>query len=78
MSEGYGDKHSVSRRRFLGTSLTAGAALTLSPSFLAFAQRAAPIMRPIPSSGQLVPAIGLGSSATFAQVARSEDVTAVR
>ena len=78
MSEGYGESHSVSRRRFLGTSLAAGAALTLSPSFLALAQSAAPIMRPIPSSGQMVPAIGLGSSATFAQVARSEDVTAVR
>ena len=68
----------LSRRKFLGTSLGAGAALTLSPSFLALAQNASPIMRPIPSSGQMLPAIGLGSSATFAQVARSEDISAVR
>jgi aryl-alcohol dehydrogenase-like predicted oxidoreductase len=67
----------ISRRKFLGTSLGAGAALTLSPSFLAFAQSATPIMRAIPSSGQLLPAVGLGSSATFAQIARSEDVSAL-
>jgi aryl-alcohol dehydrogenase-like predicted oxidoreductase len=34
--------------------------------------------RPIPSSGESVPVIGLGSSATFSQAARSEDVTALR
>jgi aryl-alcohol dehydrogenase-like predicted oxidoreductase len=67
----------ISRRKFLGTSLGAGAALTLSPSFLAFAQSATPIMRAIPSSGQLLPAVGLGSSATFAQIARNEDVSAL-
>jgi aryl-alcohol dehydrogenase-like predicted oxidoreductase len=34
--------------------------------------------RQIPSSGESLPAVGLGSSATFSQVARSEDVTALR
>jgi aryl-alcohol dehydrogenase-like predicted oxidoreductase len=34
--------------------------------------------RPVPSSGEQLPVIGLGSSATFSQVARSEDVAALR
>jgi aryl-alcohol dehydrogenase-like predicted oxidoreductase len=36
------------------------------------------ITRPIPKTGERIPIIGLGSSATFAQVARGEDVTALR
>jgi aryl-alcohol dehydrogenase-like predicted oxidoreductase len=36
------------------------------------------ITRPVPSSGEALPVIGLGSSATFSQVARSEDVAALR
>jgi aryl-alcohol dehydrogenase-like predicted oxidoreductase len=35
-------------------------------------------MRAIPSTGERVPIVGLGSSATFAQVARSEDVSALK
>ena len=34
-------------------------------------------MRAIPSTGERVPVVGLGSSATFSQVARSEDVSAL-
>ncbi len=68
----------INRRSFMAASLGAGAALTLSPGFLAFAQNAELITKPIPSTGQMLPAIGLGSSATFAQVARSEDVSALR
>ncbi|HEX5094001.1 MAG TPA: aldo/keto reductase [Burkholderiales bacterium] len=36
------------------------------------------ITRAIPSSGERLPVIGLGSSATFSRVARGEDVTALR
>ena len=36
------------------------------------------ITRAIPSTGERIPVIGLGSSATFAQVARSEDVSALK
>jgi aryl-alcohol dehydrogenase-like predicted oxidoreductase len=36
------------------------------------------LTKPIPSSGEQLPVIGLGSSATFAEVARSEDVGALR
>jgi aryl-alcohol dehydrogenase-like predicted oxidoreductase len=34
--------------------------------------------RPIPKTGERIPIVGLGSSSTFAQVARSEDVAALR
>jgi aryl-alcohol dehydrogenase-like predicted oxidoreductase len=34
--------------------------------------------RPIPSTGEQLPVIGLGSSATFSQVARQEDVSALK
>jgi aryl-alcohol dehydrogenase-like predicted oxidoreductase len=60
-------------------TLGAGAALTLSPRILeALNQQGGLMTRAIPSSGERIPAIGLGSSATFSQVARSEDVTALR
>jgi aryl-alcohol dehydrogenase-like predicted oxidoreductase len=36
------------------------------------------ITRAIPSTGERLPIVGLGSSATFARVARSEDATALR
>ncbi len=36
------------------------------------------LTRAIPSSGERLPLVGLGSSATFSQVARSEDTTALR
>ncbi|HRO26231.1 MAG TPA: aldo/keto reductase, partial [Luteimonas sp.] len=43
-----------------------------------FAADAAPLLtRAIPSTGESLPLVGLGSSATFSQVARSEDVSAL-
>jgi aryl-alcohol dehydrogenase-like predicted oxidoreductase len=36
------------------------------------------ITRAVPTTGEPLPVIGLGSSATFSQVARTEDVTALR
>ncbi len=39
---------------------------------------AALITRAIPKTGERLPIVGLGSSATFSQVARNEDVTALR
>lgn len=68
---------SLNRRQFMGAALGAGAALSFSPSFLALAQDSELITRAIPSTGQLIPAVGLGSSATFAAVARSEDISAL-
>ena len=66
----------ISRRDYLALTLATGAALTIDPRG-AFAQ--SPLLtRAIPSSGELLPAVGLGSSATFSQVARSEDIAGLR
>jgi aryl-alcohol dehydrogenase-like predicted oxidoreductase len=67
----------MNRRDWLGVSLTAGAALTLNPRLL-WAARQQLITRAIPSTGEQLPIVGLGSSATFAQVASSQEVSAVR
>jgi aryl-alcohol dehydrogenase-like predicted oxidoreductase len=69
----------ITRRQYLKLSVAAGAMLAW-PSRLLWAQadRKGLIRRAIPSSGEHVPAIGLGSSATFAQVARSEEASALR
>ena len=70
----------ISRREWLGLTLGAGAALALDTRVLrALEQQQQQLLtRAIPSSGERVPIIGLGSSATFSQVARSEDVSALR
>jgi aryl-alcohol dehydrogenase-like predicted oxidoreductase len=65
------------RRDWLTLTLGAGAALTIDPTTL-WARQAKLLTRAIPSSGEMLPVIGLGSSATFSSVARSEDVTALR
>jgi aryl-alcohol dehydrogenase-like predicted oxidoreductase len=69
--------HTYSRREWLNVTVGAGAAaLTLDLRQL-FAQGKL-LTRAIPASGEQIPVIGLGSSATFSQVARQEDVTALR
>jgi aryl-alcohol dehydrogenase-like predicted oxidoreductase len=67
----------INRREWLGRSLTAATALALDPRLLRTVRQQR-ITRAIPSTGQRLPIVGLGSSATFGQVARSEDVTALR
>lgn len=67
---------SYTRRDWLTMTVGAGAALAFDARRL-FAQQPL-VTRAIPSSGERLPVIGLGSSATFSQVARSEDVTALR
>ncbi|WP_018231256.1 aldo/keto reductase [Thioalkalivibrio thiocyanodenitrificans] len=69
----------TTRRQVLKLTLAAGAALGLPAGLLqAGSARGNLITRVIPSTGERVPVVGLGSSATFAQVARSEDVSALR
>jgi aryl-alcohol dehydrogenase-like predicted oxidoreductase len=69
----------ITRREYLKLSLAAGTALALPAGLLHAGSGASGLItRPIPSTGERVPAIGLGSSATFASVARSEDVSALR
>ena len=57
----------ITRRDYLKLSLALGAALSARPSLLWADDAPLPLItRPIPSTGEAVPAIGLGSSATFA------------
>ena len=66
----------VTRRDALKLSLGAGLSLAL-PGALFAATPAPMLTRPIPSSGQRIPVVGLGSSATFSRTA-SEDSAALR
>ena len=69
------------RREWLGTTLGAGAALSLSPGILQALDRIRGqdlITRVIPGTSERLPIVGLGSSATFAAVAREEDRAAIR
>jgi aryl-alcohol dehydrogenase-like predicted oxidoreductase len=71
----------VNRREWLKLSAAAagaGAALSLDPRLLRALQSGEMIMRAVPSTGEELPIVGLGSSATFSQVARSEDVAGLR
>jgi aryl-alcohol dehydrogenase-like predicted oxidoreductase len=67
----------ITRREWLGLSLSASAALALDPWRLWAAQQQL-ITRAIPSTGERIPIVGLGGSATFAQVASRQNVSAVR
>lgn len=69
----------VSRREMLGISLGAAAGMVINPQFLlASLPQGSLIKRAIPSTGEMIPVIGLGSSATFSSVARAEDNTALK
>jgi len=64
----------MDRRQWMAMALGTGAMLGLGSRFALGATPAPLIRRAIPSSGEQVPVIGLGSSATFRSVAESEDV----
>jgi aryl-alcohol dehydrogenase-like predicted oxidoreductase len=68
----------MNRRQWLGLTAGAGTALALNPRLLSALRAQDLITRAVPSSGERLPIIGLGSSATFSQVARSEDYSALR
>ena len=68
----------VNRRDFIGITVGVGATLGLTPRLLRAMVQGQLIQRAIPSTGERIPVIGLGSSATFAQVARAEDVSALK
>ena len=68
----------LTRRDWLRTSAAAGAVLSLNPRMLRALRSQDLITRAVPSSGEQLPIIGLGSSATFRRVAGTEDVTALR
>jgi aryl-alcohol dehydrogenase-like predicted oxidoreductase len=70
----------TTRREWLQRMAGAGGMLVLAAPRTVLAQAGKPglITRAIPGTGERLPIVGLGSSATFAQVARSEDATALR
>ena len=70
----------TTRRDWLKGIGAATGMLALAPGAArgADAARAEPITRAIPKTGERLPIVGLGSSATFSQVARNEDVGALR
>jgi aryl-alcohol dehydrogenase-like predicted oxidoreductase len=72
----------VSRRDWFKITAAAGVALSLPTSVLRAMERGTLgkelLRRAIPSTGEKLPLVGLGSSATFSQVARSEDYSALR
>ncbi|MGE4657659.1 MAG: aldo/keto reductase [Gammaproteobacteria bacterium] len=67
----------VTRRNLLKYTAVLSTAMSLNTRLLR-AQDGALITRAIPSSGEKLPVVGLGSSATFSQVARTEDISALR
>ncbi|RPH66828.1 MAG: aldo/keto reductase [Burkholderiales bacterium] len=70
----------TTRREWLQRTAAGGGMLALDARavFASETTKSGLITRAIPSTGERLPIVGLGSSATFAQVARSEDVAALR
>jgi aryl-alcohol dehydrogenase-like predicted oxidoreductase len=68
----------INRREWIGLTAGAVAAYAVNPRFLYGGQQSGLIRRAIPSTGEKLPVIGLGSSATFSQIARTQDVTTLR
>ncbi|MGE3178554.1 MAG: aldo/keto reductase, partial [Vicinamibacterales bacterium] len=66
----------MSRREWLATM--AGAGVTVAAPWGGVLAQQPLITRTIPSSGERLPVIGLGSSATFSQVASKDDVAALQ
>jgi aryl-alcohol dehydrogenase-like predicted oxidoreductase len=67
----------MDRRQWIGMTLGAGAALGLGPRLVSAFARGFLNTRPIPSSGEAIPVVGLGSSATFRSAAESGDAAAL-
>ena len=68
----------ITRRDWIRLMGMAGAGLSLSPKVLQGLSAQELMTRAIPSTGERIPVVGLGSSATFSRVARSEDFSALR
>ena len=63
----------ISRREWLRVTAGAGAVLSLNPRVLEGLQSQELITRAIPSTGERLPAVGLGGANTYSRVARAED-----
>ena len=67
----------LTRRDYLKNSALIAAACALPPGLLQAFEGADLITRAIPKSGEELPIVGLGSSATFRSVAQSDDISAL-
>ena len=66
----------ISRRTYLKLAMAAGASLAMRPGLLwAEDRKLELITRPIPSTGERLPGVGLGSSASFSSSACYASVT---
>jgi aryl-alcohol dehydrogenase-like predicted oxidoreductase len=68
----------ITRREWLQITAGAGAALGLTPELLHALQQGQVLQREIPSTGERIPVIGLGSANTFSNVARTPEVAALK
>lgn len=68
----------LTRRDYLKNSALLGAACTLPAGVLQAFDSNNLITRTVPKTGEELPIVGLGSSATFRQVAQSADISALR
>lgn len=68
----------LTRRDYLKNTALLGAACALPSGLLQAFESSELITRAIPKTGEKLPVVGLGSSATFRQVAQSEDISALR
>jgi len=68
----------LSRRQWVGATVGAAGALALDPHLLRALRQSALIRRAVPSTGEMLPVVGLGSSATFSQLARRDELDALR
>jgi aryl-alcohol dehydrogenase-like predicted oxidoreductase len=68
----------LTRREMLKLTAGAGAALALGVRLPAWAQSSEIMKRPIPSSGELIPVVGLGTSRTFNVEATEEALAPLR
>jgi aryl-alcohol dehydrogenase-like predicted oxidoreductase len=66
----------LTRREYLALTAQAGALLALPQEL--FAQAGQVITRAIPKTGEQLPIVGLGSSATFSQIAGAADTEAIK
>ncbi len=66
----------ITRRRLLKFTAIASSAMSLTPQLLTAAENKL-ITRAIPSTGEQIPMMGLGSAATFSQMTRNKDTSAL-
>jgi aryl-alcohol dehydrogenase-like predicted oxidoreductase len=68
----------LTRRSYLKKSALLAAACTLPASLLQAFEKQALIARAIPKTGEKLPIVGLGTSASFRQIAAQDDVSALK